>query len=230
MSTLKGQGPTDDVAGPAASEARLEGEDEAAPDEAQSPGFLDFELLEPVADAPDEVRELAAACVRFVTARYGVPIDFEPETLSLVDQYVADSRAEVTVRPEAIDVLQGTLGAYLGEVMRRHFGGTWFCLGEHSGWRVNFRHVYLTTNPIGMVREALLREPQEGWHAHLQTDPQDRAFLADRLATLPEVREDEYYAPTTRYDVVSIAHDALVGRMETTSRGHLVFEDRDYKS
>ncbi len=230
MSTLKGQGPTDDVAGPAAPEGGIEEELDDADEGPENQGFLDFESLEPVSEAPEEVRELAAACVRFVTARYGVPIHFEPETLSLVDQYVTDSRAEVLVRPEAAEVLQAVIGAYLGEVMRRHFSGTWFCLGEHSGWRVNFRHVYLTTNPIGMVREALLREPQEGWHAHLQTDPQDRAFLTERLAALPEVPEDEYYAPTTRYDVVSIAHDALHGRMGATARGHLVFDDGDYKS
>ena len=230
MSTLKGQGPTDDVAGPAEPIVAAAAEQDEAVEDAETAAFLDFESLEPVAEAPPEVRELAAACVRFVSSKYGVPIDFEPETLSLVDQYVADLRAEVTVRPEALELLQASIGAYLGEVMRLHFGGSWFCLGEHTGWRVNFRHVYLTTNPIGMVREAVLREPQEGWHAHLQTDAQDRVFLSDRLAALPEVSEDEYYAPTTRYDVVSIAHDALRGRMEATGRAHLAFEDRDYKS
>ena len=39
------------------------------------------------ADPPPAVAELAAACVRFVATRYGIHLDFDPDTLSLVDQW-----------------------------------------------------------------------------------------------------------------------------------------------
>jgi hypothetical protein len=180
------------------------------------------------APPPPAVAELAAACVRFVATKYKVPLDFEPETLSLLDQYVRDGRAELASKPEAIDLLQGTIGAYLGETMRRAFGGTWFCDGDHDGWRLDFTYVYLTFNPIGMAREALMLGTADGWHAHLEADAGEREILEQRLATLGEIDEDEYYAPTTRFDVVEIAVDTLRAKMQADGNGDVTFGPDDY--
>jgi hypothetical protein len=180
------------------------------------------------APAPPAVAELAAACVRFVATKYQVPLDFAPETLSLVDQYVRDARQDIAVKPEAIDLVQASIGAYFGEVLRRTFGATWFCEGDYDGWRLDFSFVYLSLNPIGMTREALALEPQEGWHAHLETDPGETAFLEARLATLGQIDEEEYYAPTTRFDVVEIAVDTLRAKMESEGNGGVTFGPEDY--
>jgi hypothetical protein len=193
------------------------------------------------APAPPVVAELAAACVRFVASKYKVPLDFEPETLSLIDQYVRDARAELTEKPDgesaqsadrsttgAIDLIQASIGAYLGEVMRRAFGATWFCDGDHDGWRLDFSFVYLTFNPIGMAREALSLEAQDGWHGFLETDPGEREFLEGRLELVGDVDEEEFYAPTTRFDVVEIAVDTLRAKMEADGNGDVTFGAHDY--
>jgi hypothetical protein len=180
------------------------------------------------APPPPAVAELAAACVRFVATKYKVPLDFEPETLSLLDQYVRDGRDELASKPEAVDLLQGTIGAYLGETMRRAFGATWFCDGDHDGWRLDFTYVYLTFNPIGMAREALMLGTADGWHAHLEADAGEREILEQRLATLGEIDEDEYYAPTTRFDVVEIAVDTLRAKMQADGNGDVTFGPDDY--
>ena len=191
--------------------------------------------LEPSPDPRDAppplpVAELAAACVRFVAAKYKVPLDFEPETLSLIDQYVRDGREDLASKPEALDLLQATIGAYLGETMRRAFGGSWFCDGDHDGWRLDFTFVYLTFNPIGMAREALMVGTADGWHAHLETDPAERELLEQRLASLGEIEEDEFYAPTTRFDVVEIAVDALRAKMQDEGNGDVTFGPDDYRA
>jgi hypothetical protein len=199
----------------------------------------DDDLLEPNADlepspdprdapAPPVVAELAAACVRFVATKYKVPLDFEPETLSMIDQYVRDARAELGEKPETIDLLQASIGAYVGEVLRRAFGATWFCEGDHDGWRLDFTFVYLTFNPVGMAREALAQATQDGWHAHLETDPGETAFLEARLAKLGEIDEEEFYAPTTRFDVVEVAVDTLRAKMESEGNGSVTFGPDDY--
>jgi hypothetical protein len=180
------------------------------------------------APSPPAVAELAAACVRFVATKYKVPLDFAPETLSLLDQYVRDARADIAVKPEAIDLLQASIGAYFGEVLRRAFGATWFCEGDYDGWRLDFSFVYLSLNPIGMMREALALEAQDGWHAHLETDPGETAFLEARLATLGSIEEEEYYAPTTRFDVVEIAVDTLRAKMDSEGNGSVTFGPEDY--
>jgi hypothetical protein len=219
--------PSDDVAG-SAQAATAEGE--AFDDETTIPDGPDAEPPpEELTPPPHAVAELAAACVRFVATRYGVMLDFEPDTLSLVDQWVRDARVEIAVKPQTIDLVQGAAGAYLGEVVRRAFGGAWFAEGEQDGWRVDLSRVFLTFNPIGMVREALLLEPQEGWHAHLETDPAERDDLERRLEALPEVPDDEYFAPTTRFDVVHIAYEALRSRLRESGLADVRFGPEDYK-
>jgi hypothetical protein len=183
-------------------------------------------------EPPPEVVDLAAACVRFVAARYGVTLDHEPETLSLVDQWVRDARAEVKTRAEATDLVrlvQGAAGAYLGEVIRRAFGGQWVVTGPHEEWRLYLSAVYCAFNPLGMAREALLLGDAEGWHAHFELDPAQREGIDVRLAALPEVPDDEYYAPSTRFDVVHILVEALSADNESRGQGEVRFTPEDYR-
>ena len=213
---------TDDVSG-----AALPVEDESA---AQDAPFASFLAPRPPAEPPPPpVAELAAACVRFVGTRYGVALDFAPETLSFVDQWLRDARSEVTARPEAVVLLQAAAGAYLGEVIRLAFGGKWITGDDHAAWRLRLSSVYCAFNPIGMAREALLLEPADGWHAHFELDPGEREDAEARLAALPPVEDDEYYAPSTRFDVVSILFDALRGGMRARGLDDVRFTHEDYE-
>jgi hypothetical protein len=214
---------TDDVAGAA-----------TAAETADEPEHLSSETdgapAEGVADPPPAVAELAAACVRFVASRYGVMLDFTSDTLSLVDQWIRDARAEVTSRPETEGLIVSAAGAYLGEVVRRRFGGEWFAEGDYAGWRLYLSTVYLAYNPIGMVREALILGPAEGWHSHFELDPGEREAIEARLAALPAVDDEEYYAPTTRFDVVSIVFEALRDGLRARGLSDVRFTPDDYES
>ena len=181
------------------------------------------------ADPPAAVAELAAACVRFVATRYGIHLDFDPDTLSLVDQWVKDARLELKDNPSLVDIVQGAAGAYLGEVIRRAFGATWSTAGEHSEWRLMMASVYCAFNPLGMAREALFLGEAEGWHAHFELDPGERELIEARLAALPEVDEDDYYAPSTRFDMVHTIVDALREMARATGRADVRFEASDYE-
>jgi hypothetical protein len=88
--------------------------------------------------------------------------------------------------------------------------------------------VYCAFNPVGLIREALLLDTAEGWHAHFELDPGEREGIEARLAALPEVDEDEYYAPTTRYDVVCIVVEALREQMRARGLGDVRFTEEDY--
>ena len=182
---------------------------------------------------PDEERkvaELAAACVRFVSTRYGVMPDFTPDTLSLLDQWLRDARPEVKERPESEPIVVGAAGAYFGEVVRTHFGGAWRIPDpeDPTVWQICLSEVYCAFNPLGMAREALWVEPSEGWHAHVELDPVEREFIEARLKALPEVPDDEYYAPTTRFDVLSRIVDALREGMRARGMADVRFAPEDY--
>ena len=181
-----------------------------------------------VAAAPPAVAELAAACVRFVSTRYKTPLDFTPETLSLLDQWIRDARTEVAAVPESAELVQSAAGAYLGEVIRRAFGARWFAEGDVSAWRLYLSRVYCAVNPVGLVREALILGPAEGWHAHFELDPGERDAIEARLASLPAADDEEFYAPTTRFDVLSIVFDALREGLRARGLGDVRFTPEDY--
>lgn len=225
---------TDDVAGPAraANAAQSEpptGAHDEVPDEPTVETAEQGPDPDALAAPPPAVAELAAACVRFVAQRYGVPLDFSPDTLSLVDQWVKDARDELPSRPELEALVTSSAGAYLGEVVRRAFGARWFCDGDESGWRLYLSTVYLAFNPIGMAREALELADAEGWHAHFELDPGEREGIEGRLAALPQVSDEEFYAPSTRFDVVHIVVEALRDDMRSRGLADTRFSLDDYK-
>lgn len=178
---------------------------------------------------PAAVAELVAACSRFVASKYKVALDGTQDTLSLVDQYVRDARDAVKERPESLELVAPAVGAYLGEVFRQTFGAAWLAEGSHDTWRLCFRHVFLAFNPLGMAREALTLTEEAGWNAHLELDPVEREAVEERLAAMPEVAEDEYYLPTTRFDVISSVIELLRARAESSGTGDVTFEPDDYE-
>lgn len=220
---------TDDVAGAARSADTPidEGNDGTALAD-ERPDQPDVEEPVSVGPPPTQVSDLAAACIRFVAARYGATLDYAPDTLSFVDQWLRDARAEIVRRPEAVEIVQSAAGAYLGEVIRRSFGGEWVANGPLADWRLCLSSVYCAFNPIGMAREALSLEPEEGWHAHFDLDPGERDAIEQRLQALPEVSPADYYAPTTRFDVVEILVHALRADMQARGLADVYFAATDY--
>jgi hypothetical protein len=68
---------------------------------------------------------LPALAAEFVEAckAAGINLDYQPRTLPLVDKYMAANRQDQ-------EKLAPSVGAYLGEVIRRETGGVWY---EHEG-------------------------------------------------------------------------------------------------
>jgi hypothetical protein len=227
---------TDDVSG-AARPARGDSPPDSpgdVPEEAQGeladPEELAGEELGPQPPPPPQVAELAAACVRFIATRYSAALDFAPDTLSFVDHWLREARQELAERPEAAEIVQAAAGAYLGEVIRLAFGGHWVAEGDHADWRLQLERVYCAFNPIGMAREALLLETADGWHAHFELDPGEAEAIERRLAALPPAPDEEYYAPSTRFDVVSILFEALRTGMRARGLSDVRFAPEDYSS
>lgn len=183
---------------------------------------------EPPPPPPPQVAELVAACMRFVASKYKVALDGTPDTLSLVDQYVREARIAYEARPESIDLVAPAVGAYLGEVLRQEFAAEWFAEGAHESWRLYFHDVFLAFNPIGIAREAITMKEVEGFSAHLTLDPAEREAIEERIAIMPDVDEDEYYLPTTRYDVITVVVETLRARAEASGTGDVTFTRDDY--
>jgi hypothetical protein len=187
--------------------------------------------MQPGDDAPPRpVLDLAAACVRQVLAAHRVALDFTPETLPFLDHYLREARAEVRSRPDTLPLVAHAAGAYLGEVVRKSHVCWWRLDGHDPGaWRLEFRDAYLAFYPVQVVHTALTRDQDDPAFSGLEMPRADLESLAARLAALPEVGEEEYFAPSTRAEILDIAVDALVARRASEPDGLRQLEPSDYE-
>ena len=166
------------------------------------------------APSPEEVLELAAAAVRFVATNLKIQPDFTPETLPLVDHYLADAAKELQVRPETLPITAHSIGAYLGEVVRKRHP-CWWRLDptDPATWRLEFGRVHVCFYPVQVVYATLTRNSNEETFAGFEVENEHHDAVMERLELIPPVSEDDYYALGTRVEVLDIVIDAVAARV-----------------
>ena len=238
--------------------------------------------------SPQEIVDLAEGCVRFVERALGVKLDYEPETLPLLDHYIDLTRKAAGEKPEAIEVVALSAGAYFGEVVRRRFPCWWRIDKGLSVARIEFGDMFLSFSPMDTILIALRLKPAApapangashdpaalaalpaGTNGALDTrteeseedddeeeeevevveeepevagyedvaqfdlagfelDEADQPVVAARLAELPPVRVEEYYAPSTRLEVLDITVDCVRAKRLGEGDPELALEPEDY--
>jgi hypothetical protein len=179
---------------------------------------------------PEPIPELTVACVEYVQRALGFALDLTPETLPVLDHYVASVRASLAERPELVPLIARAAGAYFGEVVRGVIPGFWrIPAGNVHDWQLCSRRMFLWVNPFGIAYDALYAgTDHDGPRSLLRCMPEDREFLERRLATLPPVPEDQYYLFTTRLEVLEVAAEALGARQEEQGYAGLDLGEEDY--
>lgn len=177
-------------------------------------------------EAPETIRTLSDGCSRFVRQALGIELDGTPETLPILDHYLERARDdEARSRDEVLGLVATSVGAYLGEVVRRATPHARWHVGEiddPSSWRIEFDHVFLAFNPVGMAREAILEHEEEGWNAHLEVLAQDRDVLAQSLERVGGVSDEDYWRLAVRWEVIeqaiAVVEGAAISRGEEARR------------
>ncbi len=207
-----------------------------APDSPDSPE-ADDELVNeaydrgeaPCPDAPALIMDLFASCHRMVAAAIGVPLDSSSDTLSILDHYVQQSRGDVLAKPDVQAVLERSIGAYFGEMVRQTYGGYWHISGEADTWRLRLSSVFLQFNPVGIAREALVNDHADGWHAHTKVEKAYEPFVKARLDAFGDVDADEFFLPSSRWDALEVVVAAARERMVHDQEADGFFEESDYE-
>jgi hypothetical protein len=183
-----------------------------------------------VSAPPDPIPEYAAACLEYVRRALDFSLDFTPETLAVLDHYVATVRPTLAERPELAALVGRATGAYFGEVVRGVIPGFWRVPSASvHDFQLCSRVAFLWVNPIGVAYDALFAGTEhDGPRSMLRCAPEDREFLERRLATLPPVPEDQYYLFTTRFEVLEVANEALRARLEEQGYGESELGEDDY--
>jgi len=179
--------------------------------------------------APAPVQELADACVRYVQAVFKIQLDYQADTLSVLDHYIRSRREEVSLHPETAGLLARVIGAYFGEVIRRKIPSFWHLPSEEAAdWQVRLEPVYLALTPYEIAHDALTLGENGDPTARLTLDDEDREVVEARLSELPPARDEEFFSLATRLEVIDIAVDAIKARMMSSGLGDVVFSQEDY--
>jgi hypothetical protein len=169
--------------------------------------------------------------VRFVHAAVGVELDFTSDTLPLLDHYAAVAREDLRQRPEARPLLAQSMGAYFGQVIAAELTGFWRAVEPNPDlWLLCIQPVFLAINPVGIAHEMIAGSDQhEGPSAELRVAREDRELVAQRLASLPELSDTDYYTFSTRFDAIQIVIAALTEQMHEGGIEGVTFDLSDYQ-
>jgi hypothetical protein len=196
-------------------------------------GASDDDALEPVlGEIPGPILELAESCRRFALGAVGVELDYDAETLPILDEYLRIAAKGIADRPQLEDVVTRAAAAYFGEVVRRRLDGFWRHRPDDPSdeWELCARRTLLSFSPLGVVLESMAKtSEQSGPSGELRLAPDDARLAEERLAIFPPVSEDEYYLLSTRLEVIETVYEALRERMKADGRESLVFEEQDYE-
>jgi hypothetical protein len=147
-------------------------------------------------NVPTKVGEFAAATVEYVAKALGVQVEYDSDTLPVLDHYL---RTIPNQQPDTIELVSATSGAYFGEVVRRRLGGRWKLVSEDPESWLLILPTGLTFSPVGVVHEAIL---QSDVAPPFDIPAKLRPYLEDALERMGEVTLETYYSLCGRLDTL----------------------------
>jgi hypothetical protein len=163
------------------------------------------------------VHELAERAVEYVKRAVGMTLDYERETLPVLDHYLGQVPTD---QGETVELIAAAAGAYFGEVARRTLGGSWEGAGlgrgdPPSSWRVRLSGG-VAFSPVGFAAEAIVSGDVEGYDGTFDVPSADRQAVEEALAE-KAVPEDEYYSLAGRLELLEDVVELVVARAATRS-------------
>ena len=190
-------------------------------------------------DAPESIMNLSGRCITHVKNRTGITLDYQSETLSVLDFFIREVLKEEGGgaippvgdhrRADVMHLFAPTVGAYFGELVRNLFPCRWRIEDDDpKAWVIEFEHVPLRFNPVGAAAEALAEMDVEEWGCGLATARNMTEALRERLEAAPPVAEDDFFSLATRFEVLQIAVDWLRAQNSHKNAGPKNISKEDY--
>ena len=162
---------------------------------------------------PPRIREYADQAVAYVRTALGVTLEYDSDTLPLLDHYLRTVPGD---QAATLELVVSTSGAYFGEVVRRRLGGRWEARGELGGVRTeqNEWRIVLPTglnfSPTGFVASAIAQADLDDLDSEIDAPPRMRPYVQQALARMGEVSVEDYYSLCGRLDTLEHVHEVLV--------------------
>jgi hypothetical protein len=157
---------------------------------------------------PQAVQEFAAQAVAYVHAAVGMELDYESDTLPVIDHYL---RSVPVDEAATVALVIATAGPYFGEVVRRRMGGRWeLHHGDPIAWRLVLP-TGMSFAPAGLVAAAIARSDDLGdVDTGLNAPPRIRDHLEAAAARMADVTADEYFSLCGRFDTLEHLEEVLI--------------------
>ncbi|MBA3396413.1 MAG: hypothetical protein H0T89_27530 [Deltaproteobacteria bacterium] len=159
---------------------------------------------------PARVREYADQAVTYVRRALGLTLEYDSNTLPLLDHYLRTIDPGLGAgQPATIQLVITTSGAYFGEVVRRRLGGRWEMAAEDKDWRVVLP-TGLNFSPAGFVAAAIAQADLDDLDSEFDAPPRMRPYVQQALERMGEVSVEDYYSLCGRLDTLEHVHEVLV--------------------
>lgn len=159
---------------------------------------------------PARVREYADQAVTYVRRALGITLEYDSDTLPLLDHYLRTvAELEDEGKTAMLKLVVATSGAYFGEVVRRRLGGRWEIPGDDADWRVVLP-TGLNFSPAGIVAAAIAQADLEDLDSEFEAPPRMRPYVQQALERMGEVSVADYYSLCGRLDTLEHLHEVLV--------------------
>ncbi len=160
--------------------------------------------------APPRVHEYAEQVVTYVQRALGVKLEYDSDTLPILDHYLRTvQETAATAQPATLQLVIVTAGAYFGEVVRRRLGGRWELGPEDIAWRMVLP-TGLNFAPAGFAAAAIAQADLDDVDSELDAPPRMKPHVQQALARMGEVSVDDYYSLCGRLDTLEHIHEVLV--------------------
>lgn len=158
---------------------------------------------------PARVSEYADQVVAYVRRAIGLTLEYDSDTLPLLDHYLRTLAEVRTEQPATVQLVVVTAGAYFGEVVRRRLGGRWEIAGDDVPWRVVLP-TGLNFAPAGFVAAAIAMADLDDLDSEFDAPPRMRPYVQRALERMGEVSVEDYYSLCGRLDTLEHVHEVLV--------------------
>ena len=156
---------------------------------------------------PEPIAEFVRRAVAAVRASVGIGLEFDSETLPLLDHYLRELPGK---SDETAVLISAMAGAYFGETVRQCHGGSWKSDGEDpAGWRIVLP-AGLSFSPVRMALAAILGDESGEGSPDFQAPPLLMAKLEEAMERMGTVSAHEYYTLSCRYDTLEHLQEVML--------------------
>lgn len=158
-------------------------------------------------DCPPRTAEFVRRALDAVRASVGVGLEFDSDTLPLLDHYIKQvPRTEI----DAAALISAMTGSYFGEAVRQSLGGQWKVEDEDpANWRVVLPGG-LSFSPVRLALAAILLDEDGDANGDFQAPPKLMSVLTEAMSRLGSVGRNEYFTLSCRFDTLEHLQEVML--------------------